>query len=374
MSAIYRSITWVVSAHRPARLAPILAGLLLSALGGGRAAAEAAPATVNRIVLQVNDKIATLRDYEEKLAARRTAISQAQGIDEADRRRAFEGAPRDVAKSLFEDMLMLSRADQLRIRAERSEIDAMLAQIREANNLASDEEFKRALEQAGLTERALREQLSNQSRMREVVGREVYAKIKLEEDDLRIFYRDHPELFQVPEERRLREVVVLDTSPLSAEARAHLAEEIARRANAGEELEAIVAEAQKNGQTTGVVDLDWIKKGDLDPALEAAVDPLTTGGASQPVPARGGLHVLQLVSKIEGRVRAFDEVKGEIDNRERERLISKEFPKYLAELEGRSYIIDHLPPEAAGFRKGGVAIDPSDPLNAFRKPATPEKP
>ena len=367
MSATFRSNTWAATAPRRVSLLLALAAAAVPAL------AEPAPLTVNRIVLQVNDRIATLSDYEEKLAARRTAISQAQNVEEEDRRRAFEQAPRDVARSLFEDMLMLSRADQLRIRAEKSEIDGMLAQIRESNGLASDGDFERALAQSGLTERGLREQLGNQSRMREVVGREVYAKIKLEEDDLRIFYRDHPELFRVPEERRLVEVVVLDSSPLSAEERQRLAEEISRRANAGEELAAIVAETAKNGQTTGVVDLDWIKKGDLDQALEAAVNPLAPGGASQPVPARGGLHVLQLVSKIEERIKPFDEVKGDIDARERERLIGKEFPKYMQELEARSYIVDNLPPEAAGFRKGGTTIDPTDPLNAFRSPAEEAK-
>jgi parvulin-like peptidyl-prolyl isomerase len=335
------------------------------------AAAPAAAEPLNRIVLQVNGRIATLREFEDKLALRRQALEHSD-LDAAKRQQALAEAPQAVMRDMFEDLLLQSRADQLGIRVTRQELEALIAEVREANRFADDTELRRAIEQSGGTWEQFREQLSASARYRELVGREVQGRISLEEDDLRIFYRDNPELFRVPEERKLREVVVLDTSPLSAEARLSLATEIGSRADAGDDLEEIVAETSKQGTTSGVIDLDWVPEGDLDPALEQAVAGLAVGKTSTPVEARGGLHVLQLVDRHEAHIRPFDEVKGEIEQRERERLFAKEFPKYMVELEQKSYVIENPPPEAVGFRKADATVDPTDPLNAFRRKADGE--
>lgn len=346
-----------------ARLRALAGALLALALTPlGPAAAE----PLNRVVLQVNGRIATLREYEEKLALRRQAVERSDLAGE-ERQRALAQAPQEVMRDIFEDMLLLSRADQLNIRVSRQELEGLVAEVREANKFADDTELRRAIEQSGGTWETFREQLSASARYRELVGREVQSRIALEEDDLRMYYRDHPEMFRVPEERKLREVVVLDASPLSADARLSLATEIGSRADAGDALEEIVADTAKQGTTSGVIDLDWVPQGDLDPTLEQAISGLAVGKSSAPVAARGGLHVIQLVERKEARMRAFEEVKGEIEQRERERLFSKELPKYMAELEQESYIVENPPPEAIGYRKADATLDPTDPLNVFRR-------
>lgn len=341
-------------------LAGTLLALALAPLG------PAAAEPLNRVVLQVNGRIATLREYQEKLALRRQAVERSDLAGE-ERQRALAQAPQEVMRDIFEDMLLLSRADQLNIRVSRQELEGLIAEVREANKFADDAELRRAIEQSGGTWETFREQLSASARYRELVGREVQSRIALEEDDLRMYYRDHPELFRVPEERKLREVVVLDTSPLSADARLSLATEIGSRADAGDALEEIVADTAKQGTTSGVIDLDWVPEGDLDPTLEQAISGLAVGKSSAPVAARGGLHVIQLVDRKEARMRAFEEVKGEIEQRERERLFGKELPKYMAELEQESYIVENPPPEAIGYRKADATLDPTDPLNVFRR-------
>lgn len=351
----------------PARrlLAAALCLLPLASLAAG---APAAAEPLNRIVLQVNGRIATLREYESKLAQRRQALERSE-LDGAKRQQALEQAPKEVMRDMFEDLLLQSRADQLNIRVTRQELEGLIAEVREANRFADDSELRHAIEQSGGSWEEFRDQLSASARYRELVGREVQGRIGLEEDDLRMYYRDNPELFRVGEERKLHEIVVLDTSPLSPDARLTLATEIRSRADAGDDLAEIAAGTSAQGTTSGVIDLDWVPEGDLDPALEEAVTGLAVGKASAPVEARGGLHVLQLVDRHEAHIRPFDEVKGEIEQRERERLFAKEFPKYMAELEQKSYVIENPPPDAIGFRNADATVDPTDPLNAFRRKA-----
>jgi hypothetical protein len=227
--------------------------------------------------------------------------------------------------------------------------------------LKTDEEFRAALAQSGLTEAKLRQQLANNIRIREVLGREVNSKITLEEDDLRRIYRKNLEQFRVPEQVDLREVVVLAEAVPEAGERLRIAGEIVREVAAGKSLEDAVEPRRAQGATSGVIDLGRVSPGDLDPALEAAAWKLERGALSAPVEGRGGLHVLQVVERHASYVRPFNEVSAQIQQREEERLYREEVVAYMEELRGQSLVVANPPPDAAGYEKllgtGGRTTD-----------------
>src|SRR5690606_35627731 len=105
--------------------------------------AAAAPAEeVTRIVLRVNDRIATLQEYESRRDDRLQMIAAAQGIDEAERRRLVEEVGKATMKEIFDELLILSRAQQLRVIVTRDQVNRALAATRERYGLASDAEFE----------------------------------------------------------------------------------------------------------------------------------------------------------------------------------------------------------------------------------------
>ena len=59
---------------------------------------------------------------------------------------------------MFRELLLQSRADQLGVEVTDAQVDAAMAQLKQAYNLKSDEEFKAALAQSGMTEAQLRAQ------------------------------------------------------------------------------------------------------------------------------------------------------------------------------------------------------------------------
>ena len=107
-----------------------------------------------------------------------------------------------------------SRADQLGVEVTDAQVDAAMGQLKQSYNIKSDEEFKAALAQSGMTEAQLRAQLRSQLRVQEVRGREVQSRVKVDEEDLRRYYRKNLEQFRQPEQVQLREVVVLDEGGL----------------------------------------------------------------------------------------------------------------------------------------------------------------
>src|SRR6476661_1021408 len=176
MNGIYRSDTRVpiVMKSMPTRRLVSLSLLLALALAPAMVPALSAE-VLNRVVLRVNDQISTLYDYQlhrEELV--RDIVRREQ--DGAERQRLLSQAGEVAYADLFRELLLQSRADQLGIEVTDAQVDAAMGQLKQSYNLKSDEEFKAALAQSGMTEAQLRAQLRSQLRVQEVRGREVQSR------------------------------------------------------------------------------------------------------------------------------------------------------------------------------------------------------
>ncbi|HTG34213.1 MAG TPA: peptidyl-prolyl cis-trans isomerase [Thermoanaerobaculia bacterium] len=325
---------------------------LLLALALAPAMVPALSAEVlNRVVLRVNDQISTLYDYQlhrEELV--RDIVRREQDGDE--RQRLLSQVGEVAYADLFRELLLQSRADQLGVEVTDAQVDAAMSQLKQSYNLKSDEEFKAALAQSGMTDAQLRAQLRGQLRVQEVRGREVQSRVKVDEEDQRRYYRKNLEQFRQPEQVQLREVVVLDEGGLpTAEERQRAAAEIRAKVRSGGSLADAVADTSKKGVTSAAIDLGWVSPGDLDKNLETAVWKLPKGSLSEPVQARGGLHLVQVLDRRESRIPPFSEVQQVIQTREQERVFRQEIAKYMVELEKKSLVVAKPPADAANFRR-----------------------
>jgi parvulin-like peptidyl-prolyl isomerase len=325
------------------------AGVLASPLQAADGSSGAGRSVVDRIVLRVNDRIATLRDYERRLDDRIGAIMAAE-LSTTQRQEFLARASEDALHEIFEELLVLSRADQLGIQVTESDLDRAVEDAKRRAGIESDQQFAEALAQSGLTLTALRDRLRRTEISQEVIGREVQPRIRVTEEVLQKTYRENQELFQVPAEVKLREVVVLDEATPDVAARTMLTEEIAARIGRGATLDEIAENYAAGGAVSGVMDLGFVRVDELDPELAKAAEALAVGAVSGPVAARGGTHFLQLMGRREAKVRPFDEVVGELRARERARQFEQELETYMQELEDRAYIVADPPAEAAGFR------------------------
>jgi parvulin-like peptidyl-prolyl isomerase len=346
--------------------------LLVLGLSGWTSALYAE--VLNRVVLRVNDQIATLYDYQQhREEIVRDILHREQNSD--DRQRQLAQAGEFAYADLFRELLLQSRADQLSVDITEAQVDTAMGQLKQNYNLKTDDELKAALAQSGMTEAALRAQIKNQLRVQEVRGREVQSRVKVDEEDQRRYYRKNLESFRQPEQLQLREVVVLDEgSPVAPAARQQAAAEIRTKVLAGASLADAVAETAKKGVTSGAVDLGWVSPGDLDKNLETAVWKLPKGAISDPVPARGGLHLVQVLDRRESRVPPFSEVQAAIQAKEQERVYRQESTKYMVELEKKSLIVASPPAEAANFRRQLASQSSDDAGAGLGLPGNPAAP
>jgi peptidyl-prolyl cis-trans isomerase SurA len=331
----------------PKRLPSLFLLLALALLPAPPLRAE----VLNRVVLRINDKIATLYDYQQRREELVRDILRHEQ-DPEERRRLLSQAPEVAYSDLFRELLLESRADQLGVEVTDAQVDGAVAQLKQNYNIKNDQDLQTALAQNGMTLAQLKVQLRGQLRVQEVRSREVQSRIKVDEEDLRRYYRKNLETFRQPEQVQLREVVVLEEGGTGgASERQQQAEQIREKVKNGASLADAVAETSKNGVTSSVIDLGWVSPGDLDKNLETAVWKLPKGDLSPPVPARGGLHLVQVVDRRESRIPAFSEVSAAIQAKEQERVFRQEITKYMAELEKKSLVAATPPAEAANFRR-----------------------
>jgi parvulin-like peptidyl-prolyl isomerase len=318
------------------------------------------------IVLRVNDRIATRYDYEDRKAARIEAIANQPNLSTEERRKLANEAGKAVAREMFEELLLLSRGDELRIRPTEAQIEAAIEATRERMGLRDPEEFRAALEATGWTLEEFRRRLRVQLVTSEVVDREVRSKLKLDDDLLVRRYQAQPERWQRPERRRIVELVVREEAfNGNLEEARKVAEQVAALWRAGNSESEILKEFDSKG-VSGPVEHGWVASGELAPELETVAFRLEAGGVSDPVFARGVLHVLR-VSDIEpaGRI-PFAEVKDRLRAEEGRRLLEERLQSYLQELASRAYVVDRLPPEAQGFRDLGSRPEMDEALSLLK--------
>ena len=330
--------------------ATVLAVLAVLLMGVNTGGAAAAAEPINRVVLRVNSEIATLFDYEDRKSVRLDSIGEAQGLSTEERRRLAGEAGKATMREIFDEMLVLSRARQLRLNPTSGQIDAAVESTRKRMGLESQSEFEAALAQSGLTMASFRERMEKNLAFNDVLQREVQSKVKVEDDVVLRLYRDQAERWKTAERRRIEEAVVREDSGRSAAERRALADELARAIAGGEAMAAAV-ERLGAGAVSGPVDLGWVVKGELAPALDAAIWPLGAGQVSAPVEGRGGLHVLRVAEVDLAKSRPFDEVKDEIRSEEGQRRFETETRKFLADLERQAYVVENIPEDAVGYRE-----------------------
>jgi len=325
-----------------------LPSLVLLGAVAGFVPAPAPAEEVNRIVLRVNDKIATLAEYSSRRDARVAAISRASELSTDERRKLASAAGRSALREIFDELLVLSRAQQLHIEASPAEIDKAVDNARRRFGITSDEEFARGLAESGSSVAEFRSRMAQNLIFNEVLQREIQPRIKIDDEDVARYWREHPEMFDVPERRKVEEVVVRDTAGTSEE-RTALANALRDLLVEGKSI-AEAVEAKGAAETTLVLDHDWIERGALDAALEPTVWGLDAGGVGGPIPGRGGLHVLRVLEIQPSKVRPLDEVRAEITNRLEGERYDTESAKYLDELASKAFVVEHVPDDAIGYR------------------------
>lgn len=288
-------------------LTSLFSGLMVALLCGTGSVATAATApassagvqTVDRIVAVVNADPITAHEVQQ------LALQLAQENARAPQRMSDAELYRLALDRLITERALQQQARDTGITIDKDALDQAEMNVA-ANNQISLEQLHQRLTQEGLSVPAFREKLKGQLLINRLREREVEGKARVSDMEAEQYLQTllTKQSSQTPQELNLAMILVVVPEGASAAVRQQklaLAQDIVRKAQAGESFEALARQysnAADKGANGGELGL---RAEDRYPDLFVqAVARLKTGEVSAPVESGAGYHVLKVLQRKAG--------------------------------------------------------------------------
>jgi len=299
---------------------------------------------VESIVAIVNDDVITFSQYKEQHEALYQMLrSRYQGDEFQQQYRALR---KELLSTMITDLLLYQEA-KARNYNVAEQIKLTIENIKEENGLNSDEELMRVMRQQGIDFEGWKKQMEETYMKQSVVVTDVDRSIVIEDSEIVNYHKQHPEEFIEPEEYKIRAIYIVAKDRNNDEVEA-LKEEINDKISAGEDFASLAGQYSEGPEKESQGDLGSFKKGELEKMLEEAVEGLKEGENTPWLKVRDGWYLLKLEAKKESRIKSFEEVRKEIEEKlfgDKRQIRLQEF---LKELKEKSYI-KILNPNPLGF-------------------------
>ncbi len=306
----------------------LLTAILFLALSAVFVRAE----VVEEIYAVVNDEAITGSDLKKfEMEMMRSLQAEMEG-------EKLEQAMRDVKKELLnkfiEQKLLLSKVKEKNYDVD-ADVETIIQEIKKQNNIASDDDLKKALAGEGIEFAAWKDMWRERRKQERLVWDEVGSKIKIDNPQIMEYYRKNTAKFTVPAEFSLNCIYLKKnadgTRPqekmdlVSAELKTGLFADVAKKHSELPDVATTIA-------------LGKFKKGELDKNLEEAALKLNKDEYSGWIETDNGWYIIQLAEFTPEHVREVKDVREEIIQTLRQDQQQVKLKDYIAQLKKESYI------------------------------------
>lgn len=271
----------------------VLAALLAVApvqFEGGPAPKTAHAQEMLRIAAVVNDEILSVYDILQRTDFQ-IIIGMGQRVTDEARSRLG----RLMLRQMIDEKLMLQEVKRRGITVQDEEVTAYLAALEAANNRPKGSILK-DVQAAGLSPDTLMEQIRARLGWDILNRQKVRAFRPITDEEIDQMIAEAKAAEGQPE--YLAADIFLSFDSAGGEAAAlRLVEEISRQLAGGARFSAVAQQYSNSASATTGGDLGWVRTGQIDPALLAALEALQPGQVSTPVRTVSGLHLLLLREK-----------------------------------------------------------------------------
>ncbi len=260
------------------------------AAGGTRASlARDSADVVDRVVAVVNNDAITLSELLETVA--HTLFESQRPVPEEGEQALKER----VLQRLVQQRLELQAAERERVVVEEEEITEQVAEVMKRVGVKSQDELEGVLKAQGLTIDGLRKRLREQIMVQKVIRRKVALRISVTEEEIERYFLENREKLETGLRFHARHILIAPSSGGTDWEAARLkAEEVWDMVRTGRDFAELARQYSQDPSAQEGGDLGEMRRGELDPEIEAEILRLRPGEASGPFRSRLGYHIFKL--------------------------------------------------------------------------------
>jgi len=313
----------------------IITGFVLAGMLGSAAVFGGGQEVVEEIVAVVNDDIITLSDYRSQFDL---AVGQlrAAKMPLEDYDKQYATLKKELLTLMITELLLLQKARELNLNVA-DQVKAMIEKIKTDNNMTSDADLRRAVEQQGMPFETWLKQYEEGMLRQAVVYTEVERAIVLEDSEVVQYYKKNPAEFTTATEYKLHAVYFAAEGRTPEECET-LKAAVDAKLKAGAAFADVAGELSDPPMKESKGDLGTFKAGELDKSLESAVEKLKTGDVGAWVNNKNGWYLINLVEKKDSFLRPFEDARKEVEEKIYNVKRAEKGDAYIKTLRERSYV------------------------------------
>jgi len=333
--------------------------------------AAADTAIVEEIVAKCNGDIITRGDLDR---SRRELIEtlRENGVVGDDLEKQLAEREKDLLRDRIDQLILAQKAKDLNITVD-TEVSKQMSAIQTNSGIADPEKFQDYLkQQSGMSFEDFKQEMKNRFLTQRVIRDEVSEKMAVKHEDVEKYYNEHKSEFVREEQITLQEILISTEGKDAAGVAAaeKKAKDLVARARKGERFAEMARDNSDSISAKGMGELPPYKKGVLSKNLEDLVWNQPKGYITDPIQSANGFLIL----RVEDHQKAGQAELSEVENQINEKLLAPRLNaavrEYLTKLRKEAFLeikADYIDTGAAGG-KDTAWVDP-----AQLKPETVKK-
>ena len=270
--------------------------LLISGVSGVHAR------TFDRIIAYVNDDVVTKRELDVLVNQRAMELQQVyrfskrEALNEAERQRS------ELLDRLIRQMLLLEAALTLKITVTEVEVEQYIKDFKDRYQIETDEEFKKQLNQEGMTLIAFREQSERNLKTERLVMGRIVPRLQIRDKEIQKFFEENRDQLSTKVDKvHLRHIfIAFKPNQADRDAAYEKVTEARNQIESGDaQFEEFAQRYDASKQAGSLVEASTEEFSKFPKLFQDSLTDLAIGALSEPVEADKGLYVFTVEKKTD---------------------------------------------------------------------------
>jgi peptidyl-prolyl cis-trans isomerase SurA len=313
--------------------------ILLPAIVLFTVATAAAQKSVDEIIVRVNGDIILKSELENAKVTLRNELAQAQHLQGPQLEQTFTEQSKFLLRDLIDQTLLVQQAKEAGINADL-EIVKTMERMRQEYKFETMEALEKAIVEQNISLDDYKQQIRNRYLTSQVLGREVYPKIIITNEEMRKYYDANQKTFDRPAGIQLSEITISTDgkTPEEIAAQRKKAEDALAAVKKGDDFAETARKFSEapTAQDGGV--LGFFPTGQLAKALEDAVANLEKGQTTDILTLPYGFVILKVDDKHSGGILSFELAQKDIQDQLFQQNVQPKIREYLTKLRTEGFL------------------------------------